>query len=183
MDRVESALGVSLPAEYRDLMLQLGYGAGPYYGLWSPGKSLNEFRGWAQEYEAEEGRPVRPTDLFPLAADDLRDVEVRPVDRDWPCDGCIPICHQGCTFWSVLVLTGAFAGRVWDVACFAGFSGEWVPACRPPGWWDPGTPHPGQLPPLPRPPTLVEWFAGWTERCLTNLPETAEPHSARDRCT
>lgn len=176
--RLESALGVPLPLEYRRFLLDIGYGAGPYYGVWSPAESLAEVQGLAQEYEAEEGKSVRPTEQFPLTADDLRTIECKfasgdklpAAARDWPCSGCLPICHQGCTFWSVLVLTGEFVGRVWDVACLVGYSGEWLPARRPPGWWEFGMPHPRELRPLPSPPTFGEWFAGWVERCLTDLP-------------
>jgi hypothetical protein len=156
----------------------MGHGAGPYYGLWSPAESLAELQGLSEDYEAEMGMPIRPDESFPLTADDLRAIEARIVAGDtspaaegvWPCSGCLPICHQGCTFWSVLVLTGEFAGRVWDVACFMGFDGQWLPARRPPGMVGAGMPHPRELPPLPRPPTFGEWYAGWIERCLTDLP-------------
>jgi hypothetical protein len=174
---LEGALGVPLPPEYRDFLLRVGHGAGPYYGVWSPQESLSEIRSLAQEYEAEEGKPVCPAEAFPLTGADLRGIEARVAagdkspwaERDWPCGGCLPICHQGCTFWSVLVLTGEFVGRVWDVACFVGYSGEWLPARRPPGWWEFGMRHPRELPRLPNPPTFGEWFAGWVERSLTDL--------------
>jgi hypothetical protein len=135
----------------------------------------------AQDYEAEQGDPVRPAAVFSLSANDLRDIEAKlasgdkspAAERDWPCSGCLPICDQGCTFWSVLVLSGEFVGRVWDVACFTGHSGQWLPARRPPGWWEFGMPHPRELPRLPSPPTFSEWFSGWVERCLTDLAEQA----------
>lgn len=176
--RLEATLGVPLPPEYRQFLLDVGHGAGPYYGVWSPAESLTEVQGLAQEYEAEEGKPVRSAGQFPLTADDLRVIEAKfaagdkspAAERDWPCSGCLPVCHQGCAFWSVLVLTGEFVDRIWDVGCFVGYSGEWLPARRPPGWWEFGMPHPRELPRLPSPPTFGEWFAGWVERCLTDLP-------------
>lgn len=175
--RVEVELGVPLPAEYRDFLLRVGSGAGPYHGVWGPAEALAEWRGLAQQYEAEEGKAIRPAAPFQLTADDLRGIESRfaagiePVwvERDWPCDGCLPICEQGCTFYSVLALTGEFAGRVFDLNNAVGDCGEWLPARRPPGWWEFGLPHPRELPRLPSPPTFGEWFLGWVERCRTDL--------------
>ena len=187
--RVEGVLGVSLPAEYREFLLTVGSGAGPYYGVWGPAKALSELRGLAQDYEAEEGKAISPAAAFPLAVEDLRDIEARFaagveevwVERDWPCDGCLPICEQGCTFYSVLALSGEFAGRVFDLNNAVGYRGEWLPARRPPGWWEFGMPHPRELPRLTRPPTFGEWFSGWVERCLIDLAPRAEPNAAPDR--
>jgi len=91
------------------------------------------------------------------------------AERSWPSSGCLPICHHGCTFWSALVLQGQFAGRIWDVASYVAYEGLWVPASRPPGWWEFGMPRPQALPPLPSPPTFLEWFSGWLERCFADL--------------
>jgi hypothetical protein len=131
----------------------------------------------AQEYKAEEGVDVRPRDPFPLTGEDMRLVESRFaagvravwVERDWPCDGCLPICEQGCTFYTVLALTGEFTGRVFDLNNAVGYCGEWLPARRPPGWREFGMPHPRELPRLPSPPTFGEWFSAWVERCVTDL--------------
>jgi hypothetical protein len=176
--RLEAALGAPLPPEYRQFLLEVGYGAGPYYGVWSPAESPTEIQRLALNSEAEQGRLVGPAAPFPPTADHLRAIEAKlaageespAAEPDRPCSGCLPICHQGCTFWSVLLVTGEFVGRVWDVSCL-GYPAEWLPASRPPGWWGFGTSHRRKLPPLPSPPTFGEWFAGWVERCLAELPE------------
>ena len=36
----EEQLGVRLPNEYAALLMETGSGAGPYYGLWTPGRNL-----------------------------------------------------------------------------------------------------------------------------------------------
>lgn len=177
VNRLEAEIGVSLPAEYRTFVLDVGCGAGPYYGVWGPVEALAELRDVSQDYEAELGTVIRPSAPFPLVAEDLREVKRRLdagdmaawVERDWPCDGCLPIGHQGCTFYSVLAVTGELAGRVFDLNNAVGFCGEWMPARRPPGWWEFGMPHPRGLPRLSSPPTFSEWFAGWVERCTTDL--------------
>ena len=58
---------------------------------------------------------------------------------------------------------------MWDVACFVGYDGEWLPARRPPGWFEYGMPHPKALPALPSPPTFIGWVGGWLEQNLTDV--------------
>jgi hypothetical protein len=174
---LERELASTLPDEYRRFLLSVGYGAGPYYGLWSPRQAVAEISGICGEFAAEQGIRVRPCDPFPLTDQDLRLVEEKIrledekpfAERSWPSSGCLPICHHGCTFWSALVLQGQFAGRIWDVASYVAYEGLWVPASRPPGWWEFGMPRPQALPPLPSPPTFLEWFSGWLERCFADL--------------
>jgi hypothetical protein len=167
---LESELGVNLPSEYRAFLTEIGYGAGPYYGIWSPGKALDEIQSLSQEMQAEVGIEAWAFDPFPIPAPAVP----RVVRATWPASGCLPICHEGCTAWAVLCLQGEFAGCVWDVVCLSGYNGDWVPAQRPPGclkfpirgpigWrskW---------LPRLPEPPSFAQWFDGWLDRCLADL--------------
>lgn len=174
---MERELGTSLPEEYRNFLIEIGYGAGPYYGLWSPRQVLTEICDLCQEYGAETGVQVKPYASFPLTQQDLRIVnekirleDEKPfAEKPWPSSGCIPICYHGCTFWSVLILQGEFIGCVWDVASYVAYEGLWVPAARPPGLCEFGTSSTKVLQPLRSPPTFDEWFHGWLERCLTDL--------------
>jgi hypothetical protein len=175
---IEAELGVQLPAAYRDFLVNVGTGAGPYYGVWGPTEGLAEVRDLAVDYAADKGTQVNPASPFPLTTRDLLGIELRIAaddkapwaEHDWPCSGCLPICQQGCTFWSVLVLAGEFSGTVWDLNHAVGYTGQWRPAFRPPGWWNIGMPQPRKLPRLASPPTFQEWFAGWVDRCLADLP-------------
>jgi hypothetical protein len=176
--QVEAELGVALPPEYRDFMLLIGRGAGPYYGLWGPVGSANELRNQSENWTKYGGKPIRASAPFPFTAADLRELDAKRVavgepvfaEHAWPCDGCMPICDQGCAYSSVLVLAGEFAGSVFNLNNPGYSEGEWLPAWRPPGLWERGTPAPRELPPLPQPPTFNEWVYGWIERCLADLP-------------
>jgi len=151
-----------LPRGYREFLLQVGAGCGPYYGIWSPSEVLAEWQSISTEDNGQPGRS--PSEKFPLTA-----AETQIQNRDWPTGGCIPIGHQGCTFWSVLVLEGAFTGKVWDVACFVGTDGEWLPARRPTGLIGFEQSQPEELPALNSPPLFVEWVEGWIDRCVSDL--------------
>ncbi|MEZ6194646.1 MAG: SMI1/KNR4 family protein [Planctomycetota bacterium] len=175
---MESVLGVPLPPDYRRFLLEIGPGAGPYYGMWSPKEALTEIMGLVEDEVHIEGRPLHPSAPFPLGLSSRSLIDVGGTDgiKDgvieayWPCSGCVPICHQGCTFWSVLVLTGEFRGRVWDVGCYGWNEGMYSPARRASGLLSSGMDR-RVLPPLTRPPTFGEWFLGWLARCLADLPE------------
>ncbi len=167
---VERICGVELPPDYRQFLLDIGSGAGPYYGLWSPSQVLEEFESLQSEYQEEFGISVSPQRAFPLGlaeivavTDQLVAGTVKPLEYPYPADGCIPICHQGCTFWTLLVTSGELTGTVWDVACYVGFGGEWLPSVRPPGILNSKEEH-TPLPPLPIPSSFSTWVNGWLER-------------------
>jgi hypothetical protein len=162
IDKFEQDLGVELPGNYREFLSQVGYGCGPYYGLWSPSEILLEVEWWAPD--SDQYKSYSPSGKFPLQS-----VDDQIQCEDWPNNGCIPIGHQGCTYWTVLVLEGVFSGTVWDVACFEGFDGEWFPARRPVGLLkDLNSTH-TNLPRLDSPPDFLEWIESWIERCKLDL--------------
>lgn len=164
----ERALGVVLPTGYRSFLLEIGFGCGPYYGIWSPNEVLAEMESLADDDCGE--KRVSPSDPFPL-----KHVTRHIQNQDWPSGGCIPIGHQGCTFWSVLVLEGAIRGSVWDVACFVGTDGEWLPASQASGLINLRTSQAMELPVPGNPPEFVEWVEGWIERCLVDLAVQGKP--------
>lgn len=152
--KFEQDLGVELPKNYREFLLCIGHGCGPYYGIWSPAEVLSEVKSLDQH-------PSRsPSGKFPFNS-----VTAEIQYKDWPNEGCIPIGHQGCTFWTVLVLDGVFRGTVWDVACFVGDDGEWLPARRPVGLLEDRNSAQMDLRPLSSPPDFLEWIESWIERC------------------
>jgi hypothetical protein len=173
----ERQLGCVLPEEYRTFLLEVGHGAGRYYGVWSPQRSVGVVQDLARELAAEEGIEVKPTEPFPLTNQDLREVERKVWEQSkfpwaaakYPNHGCLPICHQGCCFWSVLVLRGEFTGRVWDVGNHTAHRGQWRPARRPPGRLFRDRSRQKVLPRLPAPATFIEWYIGWIERYLVDL--------------
>ena len=175
IEQFEDNLGVTLPLEFQNFLLEVGHGAGPYYGIWSPAKCLSEITRRLSDYSTEAQQEVYTNWPFPLKAADLDHLlseraagNFCPIKHDWPCSGCVPICDHGCTFWSVLILTGAFTGRVWDLANFVGYDGEWLPAKRPPGKVKYGF-QPAKLGSLSTPPTFGEWYEAWIERCFSDL--------------
>lgn len=113
----EGDLGVSLPPAYREFLLRIGPGAGPYYGIFTPQEALGELELLGD-----------PAGEFPFTRADaerlygqwrawLRDPDSTGGPAADSCireDGCIPIGTQGCEGLTVLVVTGDLAGTVWD---------------------------------------------------------------------
>ncbi len=55
LKRLEAELRVSLPSEYREFLLKVGSGAGPYYGVWGPAEALSELRGLVDRHHRSDG--------------------------------------------------------------------------------------------------------------------------------
>jgi hypothetical protein len=170
----EKALGVSLPEEYSQILIEAGSGAGPYYGLLAPANILSEISSLL--YDVTEGeKSPKPSDPFPLRKSDLDQTLTRHASGTyeshlsalWLSDGCIPICNQGCTALSALITAGEMRGTVWTVND-DGAVAQWWPGTRPPGL----LPLEFSLRPLPAisvPPTFLEWYESWLERVETDL--------------
>ncbi|MEV0404920.1 HEAT repeat domain-containing protein [Actinoallomurus sp. NPDC050550] len=108
--RFETEHQIALPRGYRDFLMMLGHGgAGPYYGLLPLGSWRYSVRG-----DLPSGHLARPFPLSPGTS---------PGPQWWrhvgtpdePFTGAIPLVHQGCTYASLLVVTGSARGRVVDI--------------------------------------------------------------------
>jgi hypothetical protein len=189
IERLEKELSVKLPPEYSRLLMECGWGAGPYYGLYCPSRVLREVRSLNDNLAAND-KLAHPNLDFPFRKGDALIVlqrmgnhESEPYLRaSWLCDGCIPIGEQGCTGYNVLVTAGELRGTIWSVND-DGAVAQWWPGGRPPGLLGEGSFNSGRfvptfvprsLPAIPSPPTLPQWYGSWLERVETDLDDYAE---------
>jgi hypothetical protein len=144
----ETCVGATLPAEYRSFLTEVASaGAGPHYGLlgfrvtdgiaewagdtWRGRQQLN-LRAAFPHRDAFQPGPwpefdaLPPPERFPAPADHAEAVRRRAElqqaleDRDEAdTHGTIPLSHQGCGYYDLLVVNGPETGHVWvdDRAC------------------------------------------------------------------
>jgi hypothetical protein len=176
LEHFESILDVTLPQAYRTHLIETGVGAGPYYGLFSPKQVYDELTSDEEEYIKDFGSAPTPKSDFPFTQADasrIRQSVLAGESEPWgeapyPSPGAIPIAHQGCTFWTMLVTSGELYGTVWDVACYQGYDGLWLPARRPTAVLS-SKADSRELHPLPDILTFDAWFDGWLEAALLDL--------------
>ena len=125
---------VMLPADYRDFLLYCGNGgAGPYYGVFplglfdGAGGSLVPWR----EGDGVAGilsRPFPHSDAWNLpdvrfempdepSGEDAEDAWHEALDKEYWApeltNGAFPVCHQGCAYRNLLVVSGPERGHIW----------------------------------------------------------------------
>jgi SMI1/KNR4 family protein SUKH-1 len=123
-----------LPDDYRDFLIHCGNGgAGPYYGLFPLGLfdgSGNGLEPWIEgggfagvlsrsfphraAWNLPDDRFTMPDDL---AGEDAEQAWYEELDKEcWRpelVDGAFPICHQGCAYRNLLVVSGPERGHIW----------------------------------------------------------------------
>lgn len=99
--------GILLPEDYRIFLLHVGNGgAGPYYGLLPLGR-------WnAALLKDLHGYLSRPSPLRPDMPADEPWEQSLGCEREQLLQGMLALCHQGSTFYAMLVITGDHRGRV-----------------------------------------------------------------------
>ena len=167
----EEWFGVSLPEGYRDYLLEVGFGVGPYHGLLTFERIKEELQCIYASYQEEFSVYHLPADDFGLestVAAALQDGKPLKFEAPDTSGGFIPICEMGCEFLTVLVTTGKFRGRVFDTTDFAMCRSVWSGAESPPGIVKKGvgSAPDDQMPPLP---TFSEWAEAWMRSCIRDL--------------
>jgi hypothetical protein len=181
IESFESKLGIRLPEDYRQFLQEIGYGAGPYYGLYSLERSLSVL---LSDQGEQETWPPKPSQPFPIsrkyAEEQFRLMSEKKAvvfNIFWPADGCIPICHEGCSGWHYLVTAGDLVGTVWSRSTpvwnpYHPIDEDWTIAPQPssgllysyiyaPLWHTPRSPIP----------TFLDWYRTWLDQCLSDFEE------------
>ena len=196
VNQFELALGVALPEQYRRHLLNVGYGAGPYCGLYSPETILQRLLYDYEEDPEDLGPRPLPSITFPFTRSDAKRIyEARAAGDScacgaavYPSNGAIPIGTQGCSYDTMLVTAGELCGTVWDLdqdgACrdeavvtehqLRWFPATWHPALRPSCLLkgeDLRVTH--QL--LSDLPTFNEWFDSWLAEATDDLTNLRRP--------
>ncbi|WP_406209958.1 SMI1/KNR4 family protein [Kitasatospora sp. NBC_01560] len=135
----ETELGVSFPADYRGFLLGVGAGgAGPHYGVfplrrddrgwyWDEGRGVrgsNPLLGQAFPSAEEQVRGWEELDAREPAEADFPDEQAyraayRAWDEEWEehrsavTAGAVCLGHQGCGYFTWLVVTGPERGTLW----------------------------------------------------------------------
>jgi hypothetical protein len=175
----ELVIGCGLPEDYREFLLRIGSGVGPYYGLWSFDNIREELNSIYEDYHDEYEVRARPCDPFELEESAFAPQASEPkkavfVDAPKNPGGFLPICHQGCEYLTVMVLSGTLRGKVFETSAFASINSQWLSATRPPGIVPLPKENAVGLRKLPQCPSFSEWFVGWTERALCDLRMTSD---------
>src|SRR5262249_16338831 len=71
---LEEQLGVHLPEDYKQLLVETGSGAGPYYGLFAPGKVLAEVELSNGIRLKDDGVIPSPSAPFPFRQSDANEI-------------------------------------------------------------------------------------------------------------
>lgn len=121
---VEAGLGVTLPEEYSAFLTRVGNGpAGPAYGLYSLAQALEEAGTGRYPWIVGEAFPhveAYNPDTDPAVIAEWNRLDALGVPDDAVEDpyemrraGTLPLCHEGCDYYHLLVVSGPARGTMW----------------------------------------------------------------------
>jgi hypothetical protein len=166
LSALEYDMQVKLPDEYRNWLLNVGYGAGPYYGLYPPERVLARFRSYVSGTGGEVASPAsitaRQVDRYLEQVRTAGSYVGIRITAD-TFDGAVPIGEQGCSGETFLVVSGPLAGTVF------GESGDlidepWTAAAA--FWPDSFVRDPYSL---PHPLSFLNWMESWIDVSIAEL--------------
>lgn len=115
----ENEYSITLPDEFRTFLLEVGCGAGPYYGIYSFEKMRREINDWKDFLNKANNlngsfkfNNKDTSEYIELKKNGVKGYFYKILSS---IEGWIPICHQGCTYYSILVLNGDQKGKVWSM--------------------------------------------------------------------
>lgn len=112
---LETHIGVILPSDYRTWLLEVGYGAGPYYGLFSPQRIAEELR------YSESGTGGDVADASKIDSGQLQRFFAAIRDGGSSVGngisansmiGAVPVGEQGCGGYSQILVAGEYRGAM-----------------------------------------------------------------------
>jgi hypothetical protein len=173
LEALEDTYRCRLPVDYREYLSEIGSGVGPYYGLLILSKVQQELRIIAEDYQAANARLASPGDSFQLEQKvlvlrTLGTLDFPNLDCPKTQGGFMPICHHGCEFMTVLIVSGRCAGMVMDTTNFATTPSHWFLAKCPPGIVEFARPR-DPISKFPNWPTFSEWIDGWIRQSVQDL--------------
>lgn len=115
----ESINEIELPSELKEFLLNIGYGAGPEYGIYSLTEMLREHQEWASMLD-EHSKLSNQCQLSDINAIELihkkqNDPTSFHYKRLTNVNGILPIQTEGCTYFRFIVINGEQKGKIWAV--------------------------------------------------------------------
>ena len=167
VERLEEQIGTRLPREYRAWLLEVGYGAGPYYGLFSPCQIEAELR--YHEAVGSNGDVIDAAGITPSHIAHYQE-KVRSAGSYFGLAitadsfrGAIPIGHQGCNGYSHLIVAGPQQGTVFGECCDL-IGDPWTAAAA--FWPDSFSPD---LPARRQPLSFLQWIEDWLGASMASI--------------
>ena len=117
--KFENKHEILLPYQFRLFLLEIGYGAGPYNGIFSLDKMVNELAEWKNILNCKSY--IR-NDFELTNADALELIENKRANENLysykqlsSLNGLLPIATEGCTYFFFIVLNGEQKGKIWSI--------------------------------------------------------------------
>jgi hypothetical protein len=115
----EEKIGITLPSDFKDFLLNIDTGAGPDYGIYSFDKMLKEYEEWSYclDHNSKLSNPCELTnaDAYGLIEKKQNNPSEFHYKRLRTANGILPIQTEGCTYCSYIILGGEQHGKIWSL--------------------------------------------------------------------
>ncbi len=119
IDDFEKQHDIDLPNELKLFLTEIGFGAGPDYGIYDITKMFSEFEEW-NDWKENISMLSLPFELTNKDSKELIDLKTDNPDGFFykelkTVNGILPIQTQGCTYYSFIIVNGEQKGKIWNL--------------------------------------------------------------------